>query len=122
MGTRSTKLVLLSDDVERGWFGKRFGLKAKLAAGLAILGVTATLAFGGVPRGDTARSQPQAAHSAASLVDWERAERTQVAPAQPAGSGAAPLAPPQFGPQEYLPGEEPGSGGGIPSPVFGPQP
>jgi hypothetical protein len=85
-----------------------------------------------------AQSQPQAAEAATSMVDWEQVERAQVAPFQvvavldweqaertqvaPGLPAAAPVAPAQFGPQVYLPGEEPGSGGGTPSPTFGPQP
>jgi hypothetical protein len=59
----------------------RFGLKAKLVAGVAVLGCAAALAFGGVTRSE---SQPaaQAAQPATSVLDWEQAERAQVAPAQ----------------------------------------
>jgi hypothetical protein len=100
----------------------RYGIRAKLAAGVAILGLAAILAFGGAQRYHTAQSQPQVANSAVNHVDWEQIERTQVALGLPSGSGTAPIAPTQFGPQEFLPGEEWGSGTGTPSPTFGPQP
>ena len=78
----------------------RYGPKAKVATGLAILGCAAALAFGGAQRGDTAQFQPQAAHTATSMVDWEQAERAQVAQGQPAAvldweqSDRALVAPP----------------------------
>ncbi len=65
-----------------GTDGGRFGLKAKLAVGLVTLGCAAALAFGGLYNGNAAQSQPaaQAAQPAATILDWEQAERGQVAP------------------------------------------
>src|SRR5688572_21739458 len=47
--------------------GGRFGLKAKLAASVAILGCAAALAFGGLRGEGATRAQPQAPPSSASL-------------------------------------------------------
>jgi hypothetical protein len=45
--------------------GERFGLRAKAAAGVAILGCAAALTFGGLLTGGAARHQPQAGPAAA---------------------------------------------------------
>lgn len=55
------------DENGTGGDNGRFGLKAKLAAGMAILGCAATLIFGGLQLGNQGQRQSPAAPSAASL-------------------------------------------------------
>ena len=61
MATTSSNLVAgKATSGGRGGNGGRFGLRAKVAAGVATLGCAAALAFGGLHNGDAARRQPQA--------------------------------------------------------------
>ena len=105
MATTSGNLMAGKAPASQGGNGSngRYSLKAKLAAGAAILGCAATLAFGGLRASDGAQSPPRA--GAPSLVatsaeerernlliaqntlpesgaalDWEQRERGQVAP------------------------------------------
>ena len=67
MATTSGTLVASKAAVggHGGGNGGRFDLRAKLALGAVTLGCAAALAFGGLPRDETARSQPPPAGQAA---------------------------------------------------------
>ena len=137
MATTSSNLVAGKALAGQGGDGshRRFGLKAKLAAGVAVLGCAAALAFGGLKTADsaTARAQPAAAPANLALAQtlagngylaFSLGESSAVvAP----GSGAPNVARTRtlagVGYLEYQPGEEPSSGGGSElAPSFGPQP
>ena len=115
--------------------GGRYGLKAKLAAGMAVLGCAAALAFGGLRVSENAQSSaaapvvtaPQAMSREQLLFReqnlWLPMGALPVATASfeaqrfleqnlwlPSGV-TAPIAPSGLGPQEYLPGEGPAAGG-----------
>ena len=72
MATTNSILVAGKTLVGQGSNGNngRYGLKAKVAAGAAILGCTAALALGGLRSGDNAQAPPAQAAQSASNPYW----------------------------------------------------
>jgi hypothetical protein len=109
--------------------GGRYGLRVKLAAGVAILGCAGTLAFGGLRATDSGSTQPAIAPGVFTpanvalartlagdgYLEFSVGEAAVAVPASGAAVGG--------GLSEFLPSDEPTSdGGGVPGPVYGPQP
>ncbi len=112
--------------------GERFGVRAKVAAGVAILGCAAALAFGGLRAGTAAPTRPAPAPPAqAATLGWEQhdyARRMYVLGWAASSTGNPPAAVSGWEQQDYARrmrflSEDPAADGGTtPAPVFVPQP
>ncbi len=133
MAMTSGKLVAGKALASQGGNGRN-GRMAKLAAGVAVLGCAAALAFGGLKSADhtlsqahptaapinVALAQSLAGNGFLELLPGEATVGTDPVRGVPTVARTRTLAGAGF--IEYLPGEEPSADRGEANPSFGPQP